>query len=310
MKRIRVALIHQHLGHQDCVYTLERAPGKGKFFSAGADGVVAEWSKEQADAVRAMLQSDRPIYALSHDTERDWLIIGQNDGGLHVLDIANREVLASKRAHQDAIFDVQQLPGGESFAAVSRDGTLSVWRKTDLNCGFTAHISNESLRSIALSPDGKLLAVGGSDNHIRVYNSEDFKLIHKWEAHENSVFRVVFSPDGRFLVSGSRDAHLKAWDIRQNYHLHKDVVAHMFAINDLVYSPDGSLLASASMDKTIKLWDPQTFSLLKVIDKRRNNSHTTSVNRVLWTTPCNRLISVSDDRAVLHWDLEMYEVED
>jgi WD40 repeat protein len=57
------------------------------------------------------------------------------------------------------------------------------------------------------------------------------------------------------------------------------------------------------MDKSIKVWDAQNLRLLKVIDKGRHAGHGTSVNKLLWTSFNNQLLSASDDRTISAWDL-------
>jgi len=97
---------------------------------------------------------------------------------------------------------------------------------------------------------------------------------------------------------------LKIWDVTNGYALHQDIVAHLFAINHLTYSPDQRLFASCSMDKSIKIWDATTFQLLKVIDRARHAGHGTSINKLLWTSFNNQLISASDDRRISVWDIK------
>jgi WD40 repeat protein len=93
------------------------------------------------------------------------------------------------------------------------------------------------------------------------------------------------------------------WDVNAQYRLGEEVAAHLYAINDLALSPDAKYLASASMDKSIKVWDAQNLRLLKVIDKGRHAGHGTSVNKLLWTSFNNQLLSASDDRTISAWDL-------
>jgi len=69
------------------------------------------------------------------------------------------------------------------------------------------------------------------------------------------------------------------------------------------FSPDGKLVATGSRDKTIKIWNAQNFGLLKVIDTQRNGGHINSVNTLLWSSFNNWLISGSDDRSIIIWDV-------
>jgi WD40 repeat protein len=127
------------------------------------------------------------------------------------------------------------------------------------------------------------------------------KVLKDFDAHSNSVFKVAYKND--LLFSGGRDAQLKVWDHQHAYENIFQAPAHMWAINDLAFSPDGEHFVTCSMDKTIKLWDARTFELLKVIDKDRFDSHTSSVNKILWLDT-GQVISISDDRAIMLWNIE------
>jgi len=129
-------------------------------------------------------------------------------------------------------------------------------------------------------------------------------LKYAFKAHQNSVFSLCFSPDGRFLLSGSRDAHLKIWDVAQAYQAQQDIVAHLFAINHIVFSPDQRWFATCSMDKSIKVWDAASFRLLKVIDRARHAGHGTSVNKLMWSSFDNLLLSGSDDKRISVWSIK------
>ena len=78
---------------------------------------------------------------------------------------------------------------------------------------------------------------------------------------------------------------------------------HWFTINEIVFSPDGKFTATASRDKTIKIWDANSFKLLKVIDAVRGGGHINSVNTLLWSKYNNWLISGSDDRSIIIWEI-------
>lgn len=305
-QRAQVELQAEHSGHLDSVYTLAQSRAPGHFLSAGADGIVAEWDAHTLQSTRALLRANRAIYALQLVAHKGWLLVGQNDGGLHILDVPEQRLLKSVQIHRDAIFDLQAVPGGRTFLSASRDGNIGLWRIEDLECVLTAKVARESLRSVVLNPDGELLAVGSSDNKVRIYQAENLQKIRELNDFTNSVFRCVFSPDGRWLLAVGRDAHLRVYDTEDDFALAVDVVAHHFAINDLVYRPDGNYFATASMDKTIKLWDAESFRLLKVLDYRRNNAHQSSVNRLLWLEEPDCLVSVSDDNRVLQWKIDFY----
>jgi WD40 repeat protein len=125
----------------------------------------------------------------------------------------------------------------------------------------------------------------------------------EWHAHGNSVFTLAYSPDYSLLLSGSRDARLKVWQPDANYGFGTEIAAHLYAINHIAFSPDGKHFVTCSLDKSIKVWDSDNLSLLKVIDKARHAGHGTSVNKLLWTSFHNQVISASDDRTISIWDV-------
>ena len=57
------------------------------------------------------------------------------------------------------------------------------------------------------------------------------------------------------------------------------------------------------MDKSVKVWQTADLTLLKVIDKARHAGHGTSVNKLLWSSYNDQVVSASDDRTISIWDV-------
>ena len=302
MPSLSIEKIHTISGHKDCIYTLENAPGRDAFFSAGADGLVAEWKLGQLDEGRLLAKASTSIYALKYLPEEDVLVIGQNFDGIRVIDLKSRKEKGSLKIKQAAIFAIEAHEG--RLLIGSGDGTLTVVELESLRILHQERVSEKSLRSIQVFPAQAEFAAGFSDNTIKIFNLNNWKPKQVLEAHKNSVFTLSYSPDYQYLLSGSRDAHLNIWRSREGYQKEDGIVAHMYAINHIAYSPDGRFFASCSMDKSVKLWDAEGFSLLKVIDRARHAGHGTSVNRLLWLNE-HILLSGSDDRTISVWKIEI-----
>lgn len=301
MSKIEVLKRHALTGHRDCVYCLQPSPLTNVVFSGAGDGMVVRWDLDNPENGEVVAKLPNSIYALHYHPESQRLIAGHNYDGIHVIDWENKQEIGSLQLTKAAIFDIQSL-GEYLFVATGEGAVLKVSMKS-LSIVTSQHRSSKSARAISVNRERGEIAVGYSDYKIRVFDSEDLQLKHEWDAHANSVFTVRYTPDSQFLISGSRDARLKVWDARSGYGKAEEVVAHLFAINHLDFSPDAKHLVTCSMDKSIKVWDTEALKLLKVIDRARHAGHATSVNKVLWTSHQDQLLSASDDRTISVWNI-------
>lgn len=295
-----VQKVGTYTGHRDCVYVLEKASKPSHFFSAAGDGMVVLWDFLKPDQGELVSQLENSVYAMTYDQKRNYLIIGQNFKGFHVIDLDQKKEIRYIQFTDQAIFELR-ISKGNIWAACG-DGKVYIFDAKDFQLQQVLHHSDKSARCMAVHPLHGHVAVGYSDHFIRVFNS-DGSFMAEWQAHSNSVFGLAYSPNSLELLSGGRDAHLKIWNTN-DYSLKEKIVAHMYAINHIVFSPDGSRYATASMDKSIKVWDAEKHKLLKVIDKSRHAGHGTSVNKLLWTHYEHWLVSASDDRSISVWNIE------
>ncbi|MCU0451663.1 MAG: PQQ-binding-like beta-propeller repeat protein [Bernardetiaceae bacterium] len=301
MPAIEVQKTTSLAGHREGVYSLETSHLPGQFFSAGADGLVAQWDLARPQEGQLLARVPKSVYALCHLPEQCQLAVGQNFEGLHLIDLPSRQAVRSAHVTEAAIFALAHW-GGKLYAGTG-NGTLTVLHAADLSTFGHHRWSGQALRALAVHPTRPELAAGYSDWHIRIIDLVTLRVRHTVAAHANSVFSLAYSPDGRWLLSGSRDAHLKIWDTERGYAPHQSIVAHMYTINHIAYSPSGRYFATCSKDKSVKLWDAAEFRLLKVIDRARHAGHGTSVNRLLWANE-QTLLSASDDRSISVWQID------
>lgn len=299
MTSLTVHKAHTYTGHKDCIYGLGRGFEQGTFVTGGADGWVVEWDYQNPGDGRLLVQVNAPVYSFAVLAEMNQLLCGTRAGNLHVVDMEQRKEVRNIVAHTAGIFDIVQLPQTKQIVTAGGDGTVKIWN-TDFLLATQLKNSTKSARVIAVHPKKPEMAVGYSDNHIRVFDTNTFALLHEVEAHSNSVFALDYSPDGKQLLSGGRDAVLKVWEADNGYVPLQTINAHWYHINAIKYNPVGSLFATVSLDKTLKIWDAYTFELLKVMDKPKNDGHTTSVNKVMWVDN-NSLITASDDKTAMLW---------
>lgn len=301
MLKIQVNKSHTLTGHNDCIYALTEGPDPRFFYTGAGDGMVVEWDLDHPKDGKLIAKLPHSVYALEVDSQRNLLLIGHNFEGIHVIDLQENKEIWSLKMTDQAIFDIKVI--GDKALVGTGDGVLIVVDLPSQSIQKHIKLSSKSIRVMDIALGKMHLAIGLSDHSIKVLDlNQDFQPIANLIGHSNSVFALAYSPDEQVLVSGSRDAHLKFWD-SASYELSEDIVAHMYAINYISFKENGKLLVSCSMDKSIKVWDTESRKLLKVIDKARNAGHGTSINKVVWSSYNQDVISVSDDRTISIWNI-------
>jgi len=331
MKKVKVEKIARLSAHSGAIYALEEGAEPHLFYSGSSDMFVAEWDLKSLSPRKFAAKLNAVIYAICHLPEKKLLIIGESTGGIHILDLEKKQEIKYFQHHTEPIFDIKYSGKTNCFYVFCWDGSFSVWSlnkgelstqpssppangkerpvKTTRQKGEvftllkTIKLCNEKLRNADINLDETEMAIGCGDSTIRIFDLETLKETKKLSAHQFSVNAVKYHPNGRHLLSGARDAHLNIWDIEQNYQLIKAIPAHNYAIYSIVFSPDNKYFATASRDKTLKIWDATDFEFLLRIDKEKYEGHINSVNKLLWSSYNDYLLSTGDDRTILVWKI-------
>lgn len=304
-KQIQAEIKGQFEGHSGAIYTLEPASEKHLFFSGSSDNLVVEWDMKTGTH-KAVAQLPAKAFALKYIPAKQLLFVGQSTGGIHVIDIAQQKEIKFLQFHQDIIFDLQYLADKQWLFALGGDGRVSVWNTADYSLVKAIQISNKKVRSIDFHRENQEAIIGCGDGSIHILDLDrlEKKAVLQEHLEDFSVSSVRFTPDQKHLLTGSRDAHLNIWDVSKGYELIHRIPAHNYAIYSIVFSPDGTLFATGSRDKTIKIWDAATFDHLLRIDRKTQNGHTHSVNKLWWSSYDNQLLSTGDDRTIKVWDID------
>jgi WD repeat-containing protein 61 len=317
LTKIQIEKAGQFIGHEGAIFTLEPAHDAYLFYSGSSDNLVVEWNIKEQEQNKVIARLPAKAMALKYVPDKNLLLAGQSAGGIHVIDLNKNEEIKLLQLHRLSIYDIQYLPEEECFWAVAGDGTLSVWSINDFSLIASLKLCDKKIRSIDFNIILKEAAIGCGDGSIRIFDFETFveKKILKGHVDDFSVNTVRYHPNGKYLLSGSRDAYLNVWDIENDYALIHHIPAHNYAIYSIVFSPDKNLFATGSRDKTIKIWDArlndgvgqaENFELLLRIDKSQHGGHTHSVNKLLWSSFNNYLISAGDDKAIMVWKIVQY----
>lgn len=304
MTVLKVTAAARLTGHNASIFALSPGRSSQEFFSGAGEGWIAAWDLEQPQDGKLEAQVQQQIFSLAFEEKSGQIIAGDMNGGVHFINPGQPEGSRSIRHHQKGVFAIKAVQGW-AFTGGGL-GKITKWDPATARPLESLQLTGQSIRAITVSPDQKIMAVGCSDNNIYLIEPASMQVLARQEqAHDNSVFALCFSIDGQTLFSGGRDAHLKAWAIAgPSISPLADIPAHWFTINSLALHPQGLWLASASRDKTIKIWDPGSLALLKVLEAGRDSGHINSVNSLFWSSCHGQLISASDDRSIIVWQVE------
>lgn len=285
-------------GHCGAVYALQGTANANLFLSASGDGRVVRWDLRNPDAGELVADALKAVFSLYHDIARKLLFLGNAEGGLHVIDLVEREEIRLLQAHKRGIFRITPL-GKERIVCSGGDGTISVWKVPAMELVRQVPLSEEKIRGTAVSADGSLLAVASLDGFVRILDTTDLNESHRLNGHERGAATVCWHPEKPVLISGGRDGYLRFWRADADFKPLHALPAHRANIYGIAFNADASLCATASRDKTVKLWDGDTFDPLARLDLK-THGHTHSVNAVHWCAD-GTLLTAGDDRSIRAW---------
>ena len=298
---ITVQKTAEFTGHSNPIFTLELSQKPGILFTGGNDKGLVEWSLENNSFIKVMFPVPTSIYAIHCPAGYPLVFAGLRSGEVLVFNFIEQKITHRLRHHIKPIFDIKSSVKKDELLIASEDGTVSVWSLVTLELVHSITVSNDTVRCITINPEENRIAFGCRDNRIVVYDLDDYSLIKALIGHTMAVFSLQYSPNGEYLVSGSRDAQVKIWD-NKTYSLVQNIPAHLFAVNHIAFHSSQPYFVTASMDKSIKIWDAADFKLRKIISREKGYaSHVLSINKLAWNG--NQLLSVSDDKKVICWDV-------
>lgn len=285
-------------GHSGCIYAMDKGISESTIFTGGSDLIIALWSLDTLQTEKFAASLPAAVYTICHIPEKNILLAGTTTGSVHIIDLEKNQEIKILQHHTAPIFDIKYSLKTNCFYTAGGDGNFAVCSLDTLSLIKIKKLSEQKVRNIDFNYVTSEIAVALGDCTILVFDLYTLEVKTDFIAHQLAANIVRYSPDGKFLLTGGRDAHLNIWQT-DNYELIKSIPAHNWAIYDIVFNPDTTLFATASRDKTIKIWDAKTYQLLHRITKENNEAHTHSVNKLLWSTYNNYLVSVGDDKVVM-----------
>jgi len=289
--------VGQLKGHAAGIYLLTY--DEDALISGSGDGILASWDIESMQNLPRSVKVGEPIFSAWMD--KDLMLIGEDKGGIHVIDRKKKEEIRHLKFHSKGVFDISYNAKTNHFYSLGGGGSLAIFDREDFRLLIQIPVAETKMRNALQTPDGNKLLVSGSDGWVHCFETEYFNELFSLQAHEKGTYTMKSLDDGT-IITGGRDAHLRFWELRdQGLKLLKEIPAHNYAIYDIAVLPGGRFV-SVSRDKVAKLWDVKQLDTPTRLLSGSKTSHARSVNAVCWFN--NTLATAGDDRIIKLWKLD------
>jgi WD40 repeat protein len=224
----------------------------------------------------------------------------------------------SREWHAGLVKSIAFSPDGRLLASGGFDKRIVLWDVSDPTNptieGIPLLGHSSFVNGLAFSVDGNTLVSAGDDRTFLIWNISNpnnaalFETLA--EAHTESISSIAFSPDGQKFASAGDDRVVILWDWdpdSRSLQKSLELKGHTGFVKSVAFNKDGTrtILASAGFDNKVILWDTTTGEQIgPPLD-----IHTKAINAITFGSATNDgivqpyLVSVSDDRTSIQWDL-------
>lgn len=283
-------------GHNGAIYDIIYA--NGFLYTSSADHYVVRWNPVTGDQTDFVIKLKRSAYNIAYGSQDELLAIGENNGEIHVIDVAQQKEIRLLAQHRSSIFSLTYNSHKNQFYSGDRAGYFAAWDGENFDFLKSLSFECDKIREIAINETGDYIAICPRDGILRIINTADFSVEKEFQVSENGIDCGLF--DGDKIYIGGKNAFISIWNWKTGKRIH-NIAAHNFVVYDLEFIDHGQKLVSASFDKSIKLWDVEDMTKLETVEYAQGG-HKSVVNRIAKISE-DTFATVSDDRKIKIWKL-------
>jgi WD40 repeat protein len=280
---------HAITGHMGPIYAM--VSDHNFVYTASSDRFVTRWDPHTGQQDAFAVQTPAAAFSLAIVPTKNHLILGLDNGKMHVIDLEIRQEINHLNRHNAAVFSILANPTNGHLYSVDAAGMLCVW-DSNYQQLLQFPICDSKIRQVALAPDAKSLYLACGDGHLRAFDTEYFNPILDFQAHINACTALALDFQG-WLLTGGKDGYIRLWDLQGAKKA--SVPAHKGNIYQLVKLSD-TCFASCSTDKSVKIWSLDSLTVLQKLEATRHADRR-SINALIQTD--TYLMAAGDNKQIL-----------
>jgi WD40 repeat protein len=193
--------------HQDAVQSLAWS-GDGRWLASGGFRRLVLWNAESFQPEREWTNGlAGRVTAIRFLPDVGQLLIADSVGGkggyLRLFKLKEEKLVASWRAHEDTIFDMDLSDDGKQLVTAGGDKLVKVWdlaarKETARLEGHTAQVL-----AVVFNTNATQVVSGGADKQLKVWDVETRHATSSLGRHSSALTAVAWPADGRMIVAGT-----------------------------------------------------------------------------------------------------------